>query len=115
MRIFNAVLLCVIAATMTLYTGFSSPNPIDPDEHPGLTGKVVCRDLLSLDGALPAASLLSPPPQSEAKGCCVLKIGPQSGWQYIFTTAGNCTRLARNAKCPHSFYPDTQCERLRPR
>jgi len=115
MRFCDAVLALAVAATIRLYAGIAPPIPVSPDGPASLPGGIVCRELVSADGKLPEPSLASASPQPEVKGCCVLKDGPQSGWRYIFTTAGNCTRLARNAECPHSFYPNTQCERLRPR
>jgi len=75
---------------------------------------LVCRDAGAQTGPALALAFAPAPPQGDTRGCCVLKSGAQSDWQYIYTTSPNCTQLARNANVSYSFYPNTDCKQLKP-
>ena len=78
------------------------------------TGKSTCGAIKIPNGKSLAAMLASGPPQGDIQGCCVIKSGDQNQWQYIYTTSQNCTQLARNANVSYSFYPNTDCGKVKP-
>ena len=109
MRIRTTLGLLAIAALLII----TPANAVWNDSRLSGSGPM-CGALVAPNDGMLATMPAPAPPQGDTQGCCVLKSGAQNEWRYINTTSQNCTQLARNANISYSFYPNTDCGKVKP-